>query len=216
MNFILIPGHTPSPFPYPTLIPLVTLTVHPQRFNWKKSNPFIRIQSASGQNSTKKSVNLSTDPSAPPVSCWVWFYAPSLSPRFVPPSHHCLRAVLPTPYRSVVPSSSLSILRLSLNLRIECTRRYIPILGLLIWVLRFLGDKWHLFMVVDILLHHLFLIYWIVAGDAGGDGGRVGGAAGVQLLPLPEPRLPPRRHHLQGVSGEEEHELILCSVLMCR
>ncbi|KAF0889967.1 hypothetical protein E2562_034423 [Oryza meyeriana var. granulata] len=35
----------------------------------------------------------------------------------------------------------------------------------------------------------------------GGVDGGAGGAARVQLLQLPEPRLPPRRHHLQGLSG---------------
>ncbi|XP_021316369.1 uncharacterized protein LOC8057034 isoform X1 [Sorghum bicolor] len=39
-------------------------------------------------------------------------------------------------------------------------------------------------------------------GGKGADDGGLGGAASVQLLPLPEPRLPPRRHYFQGLSGK--------------
>jgi hypothetical protein len=43
------------------------------------------------------------------------------------------------------------------------------------------------------------------AGAASVDGGACG-AARLQLLHLPEPRLPPRRHHLQGLSGPNSPE----------
>jgi hypothetical protein len=40
-------------------------------------------------------------------------------------------------------------------------------------------------------------------GCGGVDGGGAGRPARVQLLQLPQPRLPPRRRHLQGLPGEE-------------
>jgi hypothetical protein len=140
------------------------------------------------------------------VSCWVWFCSSSPPPFSSRPLLSFVASLVDSflfHLGAVVSSSPFfpSLLESIAELIVGKYRFLYLGLGIL---LEFLGVCTFFYPFVVRKISSWFPIRFIgCRGRVTRDGG-IGRAAGVQLLPLPEPRLPPRRHHLQGLPGEEQ------------